>query len=92
MERPAHRIPLNAVLSLQEGNLIEAIKHTREETGSGLKESKAAVEGWLAANPEARQLYLEAASRARGGTGKLLWVVALGVCAALATLKLLGKL
>jgi ribosomal protein L7/L12 len=34
--------------SIQEGNLIEAIKHQREATGAGLAEAKAAVDALVA--------------------------------------------
>lgn len=46
-----HRIPPHALASLQRGNVIEAIKHTREATGLGLKEAKDAVERYVAENP-----------------------------------------
>lgn len=45
-------IPLAAILSLQKGRLIDAIKHTREASGLGLKESKQRVEAWLESNPQ----------------------------------------
>lgn len=48
------QLPAQALASLQRGNLIEAIKHTREATGLGLKEAKDAVERYVAENPHAK--------------------------------------
>lgn len=39
-----HGVPANAAAEAAKGNLIEAIKLTRESTGLGLKEAKALVE------------------------------------------------
>jgi ribosomal protein L7/L12 len=36
----------NVIEALQAGNMIEAIKRHRENTGLGLAEAKAAVEGY----------------------------------------------
>jgi ribosomal protein L7/L12 len=44
-------IPTAAILALQEGNKIQAIKLTRQALGLGLKESVLAVDRYLAANP-----------------------------------------
>jgi ribosomal protein L7/L12 len=52
-----HQVPPQALANLQSGNLIEAIKHTREATGLGLKESKDAVERYLIQNPHAKQQF-----------------------------------
>lgn len=41
-------IPSAAIAALEQGNKIEAIKILREATGQGLKESKDAVERYLA--------------------------------------------
>lgn len=46
-------IPLAAILALQKGRLIDAIKHVREASGLGLKESKERVDAWLERNPQA---------------------------------------
>ena len=46
-------IPLAAILSLQKGRLIDAVKHIRETSGLGLKESKERVDAWLERNPQA---------------------------------------
>ena len=40
-------------LSLQKGRLIDAVKHIREASGLGLKESKERVDAWLERNPQA---------------------------------------
>jgi ribosomal protein L7/L12 len=52
---PDSPIPPRALASLQRGNLIEAIKHTRNATGLGLKEAKDAVENYLTQNPHVKQ-------------------------------------
>jgi ribosomal protein L7/L12 len=65
---PAHRsesIPVSAISALQEGRLIEAIRHTREANRTGLKESRQAVERYLDANPMDREQFLTAARRER---------------------------
>jgi ribosomal protein L7/L12 len=59
------RIPVAAISALQEGRLIDAIRHTREATRMGLKESKEAVERHLAANPGLREQFVEEARRRR---------------------------
>lgn len=46
-------IPLAAILALQKGRLIDAVKHIRETSGLGLKESKERVDAWLERNPQA---------------------------------------
>lgn len=59
------KIPLAAISALQEGKLIDAIQRTREATRLGLKDSKDAVQHYLATNPMVRERYLEAARRER---------------------------
>ncbi len=49
------QLPPAAVDALQRGVVIEAIKIVRTERGLGLKESKDAVDRWLAEHPELRQ-------------------------------------
>lgn len=69
-------VPADAVAFLHEGDLIGAIRRTREATGRGLKESKDAVEQFLAANPLIHEQFREAARRQRGGPWRgLLWFV-----------------
>lgn len=58
-------IPVAAISALQDGKLIDAIRHTRDATRLGLKESKEAVERYLAANPMEREQFLAAARRER---------------------------
>lgn len=60
------QIPLHAVSALHQGSLIDAIKRTRESTGLGLKDSKEAVENYLAAHPNTDQQFRAAR---RDGTG-----------------------
>lgn len=52
--------------ALHQGSLIEAIKRTREATGLGLKDSKEAVERYLAAHANTNEQY-RAAARLNGG-------------------------
>jgi hypothetical protein len=65
-------IPPDAVSALSRGLLIEAIKATRLATGLGLKESKDAVEAYLAQHPSLNTQYRNATAGARG---PLLWLV-----------------
>jgi ribosomal protein L7/L12 len=58
-------VPLSAVVSLQEGNLIEAIRQTREAGRLQLKESRDIVLAYLEAHPPVREQY-EAARKLRG--------------------------
>ncbi len=57
------QIPVAAIAALQEGNLVAAVRATREAGGRGLKQSKDAVEGYLAANPQFREQFQAAAYR-----------------------------
>lgn len=52
--------------ALQEGNLVQAIRITRLETGGGLRDTKEALERHLAANPLLREQYVQALGRHRG--------------------------
>ena len=75
-------IPLSAIVALQDGDKIQAIRQTRAAGGQGLKESKDAVEAYLAAHPAAHEQY-RAASKGRGGGWRwLLVLLALLVLAA----------
>jgi ribosomal protein L7/L12 len=47
-------LPPEAVAAIQRGSLIEAIKIVRERLGLDLKDSKDAVDAYLAAHPELR--------------------------------------
>lgn len=61
-------IPHEALDALRAGQLIDAIKITREKTGLGLKESKNLVEQYLKEHPQEQALIQEQlAQRSRGG-------------------------
>ena len=85
----ARDIPVAAVVSLQEGNLVLAIRQTRESTGLGLKDSKEAVDAWLAANPLVREQFRAAAGRRGGGVRQLLGLLVLVIAVVILVLKIL---
>ena len=61
-------MPREALDALRAGQLIDAIKITREKTGLGLKESKNLVEQYLKEHPQEQALIQEQlAQRSRGG-------------------------
>lgn len=61
-------IPNEALLALRSGQLIDAIKITREKTGLGLKESKDLVDQYLKEHPqEQAHIQEQLAQRSRGG-------------------------
>ena len=61
-------MPHEALDALRAGQLIDAIKITREKTGLGLKESKNLVEQYLKEHPQEQALIQEQlAQRSRGG-------------------------
>lgn len=61
-------MPHEALEVLRSGQLIDAIKITREKTGLGLKESKDLVERYLKEHPQEQALIQEQlAQRSRGG-------------------------
>jgi ribosomal protein L7/L12 len=75
------QVPLQAISALHQGDFIEAVKRTREATGRGLKESKEAVEAYLAAHPNTNEQYR--AARASGsGTARLMIIAGAIVIAA----------
>jgi ribosomal protein L7/L12 len=55
-------LPRKAIVALESGSLIEAIKHTREVTGLGLKDAKQTVENYLDRNPIIKSRFKVAAS------------------------------
>ena len=64
-------IPLAAILALQKGRLIDAIRHVREASGLGLKDSKDCVEAYLERNPQIRaQFNSEASAQMKRLIGK----------------------
>ena len=82
-------IPLAAILSLQKGQLIDAIKHTREASGPGLKESKERVEAWLERNPQALARFkAEASAGMKRFMGKVSVFLVVALLALLAYLSL----
>jgi len=48
-----------AIAAIESGNLIQAIKITRIDTGLGLKESNESVEAYLATHPTIQEKFLE---------------------------------
>ena len=61
-------MPREALDALRAGQLIDAIKITREKTGLGLKESKDLVERYLKEHPQEQALIQEQLTqRSRGG-------------------------
>jgi hypothetical protein len=86
---PPGGIPLSAIVSLQEGRLVDAVRLTREAGGLQLKEAYDAVNAYLDANPAAREQY----RAARGRTGRWprrLLALSLLLLVAAIFLKLLG--
>jgi ribosomal protein L7/L12 len=55
-------IPMDAVVALHQGKLIDAIRRTRDRSGIGLMQAKEAVEGYLASNPIVNQQFRAAAA------------------------------
>lgn len=82
-------VPADAVAFLHEGDLIGAIRRTREATGRGLKDSREAVGQFLAANPLIHEQFQAAARRNRGGPLRSLFWFVLVVAAVLVLLQLL---
>jgi hypothetical protein len=76
MDSQSPVIPVEAISALKDGRKIEAIKITRSETGMGLKESKEAVERYVASVPE-----LSERLRPRGNWPLLLLVLAVAAFA-----------
>jgi len=68
-------VPEAAVVALQRGNMIEAIKIVRMDHGLGLKESKDVVDAYVRRNPELRQSLEEKSSEAGRRLG--LWLALL---------------
>jgi ribosomal protein L7/L12 len=68
---PAHEplqsqpIPRRAIVALENGRLVEAVKHLREATGAGLKDAKEHLERHLADNPALAAKFNTAATAER---------------------------
>ena len=85
-------IPAAAIVFLHQGNFIDAVKSTRTETGLDLKESKEAVERFLAANPVASEQFRAAGGRLGPGARQIAAMAVLMVVAVLAVIYLSGAL
>jgi hypothetical protein len=83
-------IPLLAIAALQEGDLVGAVRLTREAGGRGLKDSKDAVDSCLAANPQLREQFKAAACQRARPMRTLLKFGLLALAVAL-VLRALGK-
>lgn len=77
--------PASVAEALQRGDRIEAIRRLRAETGLQLKDSKEAVDAWIAANPA----WMAMAPR-RVGQSNVAWLLTL-LAAALAAWWLLSS-
>lgn len=75
------RIPDEAISALERGELIEAVKLTRERNGSGLKESKDAVDAYIKANPRLKRRLVS--ERSSGGGNRALAFIGLVLVAAI---------
>jgi hypothetical protein len=60
-------IPAEAIVALQRGNKIEAIKITRAHTGLGLKEAKDEVEAYIATQPQLQATFTTGQTPGRRG-------------------------
>ena len=69
-------LPHEALIALRSGELIDAIKITREKTGLGLKESKDLVDRYLDTHPN-EQVFIQEqlAQRSRSGIQFLVTVL-----------------
>jgi len=66
------QLPAAAITALQMGNMIEAIRIVRRETGLGLKDAKDLVDAYVARHPEVQELL-----RSKSKGGALGWIVML---------------
>jgi len=70
------RIPPEALNVLREGQLIDAIKITREQTGLGLKESKDLIDQYLQEHPqEQARVQEQLAQKSRGGIKVVVFII-----------------
>ncbi len=90
MESSQTDIPQEAKQAADRGDMIEAIKSTRIETGLGLKESKEAVERYLAAHPGTSEQFRAAGGRTGIGPGMIVAMVLLMAVAVLVVIYLSG--
>jgi hypothetical protein len=80
-------IPSKAIEALERGELIEAIKLTRESESVGLKEAKIAVERYLDSNPSLKERF-----KSKASSGGVITVIVLMVVAVVVYLLFSGKL
>lgn len=81
MESKTIEIPSNAIVALEQGNKIEAIKVIRLSKGLGLKESKDLVEAYLQSDPGLEQRFKSKQSE-KNRSGKFLFaLIIIGVIA-----------
>lgn len=73
-------LPPAAILALQQGKKIEAIKILRAEQPMGLKEAKDAVDAYVRTQPQLQQSVAAAQTRATR-TALFVFIVALAVAA-----------
>lgn len=79
---PHSSMPINALVALQNGQLIDAIRHYLEHNKIGLKDAKEAIEDYLATNPSVHQQFKAAAAKGRNPVARILWaIVAVGLIA-----------
>jgi hypothetical protein len=67
MSSPKAAIPVAAVVALQEGNKIQAIKLVREATGLGLKQANDLTSAYIASDPALQEKFAAIAARGRRG-------------------------
>jgi len=60
-------IPPDAIVALQRGDKIEAIKLTRAHAGLGLKEAKDEVDAYIASQPQLQETFAAQQTSRRGG-------------------------
>jgi ribosomal protein L7/L12 len=84
------KIPPATIVLLHQGNFIEAVKSTRIETGMGLKESKEAVERFLAEDPVTSEQFRAAGGRTGLGPRMIVAMALLMVAAVLGVIYLSG--
>ena len=72
------KVPHAAISAPEKGRLIDAIKHTREANGLGLKDAKEIVDRFLEKNPAVKARFKSASSEdLKRVTGNLLFVFSL---------------
>ena len=70
-------MPITAVVALQNGQLLQAIKCYREQTHVGLKDAKEAVELYLENNPMMHRQFKQAAAKHGNPALTLVWGIIL---------------